>query len=1065
MSYSANQYNYATPLSSTSRLTSDVVTGKNLIDLSVEPTWKTSSKVTVEVHSPNDVTVSSALPGSGWHAAYWDVSDKVEVGSTYTAYCSAEVLASSNTACILTVQTRLESGTRTWYKEKYIASGTSDYFTFSIPADIEYDFIEFRLNSNSSEGSEELYSIRYSNVYLAKEDTLTTWEPYTGGLKHPVDNKYFILSDNKLDGSCYPVSGDAGLWGDELPNADGTLANPFVVTVNESLTINAFRLIGSQYCYPVSFTVKFYSGSTLLSTITETSNNKSEYIKKLTATLNVDSYTIEVTKVSSATSPVRLLNAYNPGYVSRVDTLRVDDSTASEMSFLFDFKFRDSLNVSQAASRKLSTTTRSQDSLKVNQESTSAINNAIAVADTLKAKYTSGNKVMNIIDVAKDSVNVKHNDTSHILNTIDVTKDTLKQLLREKVSHVRNTIDVTSDTLLAKYEELSTPTNIHTVMKSPFRRVFGKVYITYTDPMLDSETTVIAAEAHNSMKEQILDDITKADNANYFTLYENDLTGKYTVNDSESQVGWISDVLSDDEGNFSVPPTLSVQFYARPIVNLTITFDSSRGNIVKDFVVTFTKDDGSTIVKEYTDNDDIQVIIIGGTDEGISDVVDITVTVKRVANPHSPAIIIDMPISSTLLYRGYDDVSELMSVDLLEELTYEDEVEALGGISANEVTIVLDNSLKNFFFNSGSLVSRQLKRNRKIVPWLGAEIVPGEIEWYTLGTFWSYKWDVPANGLTTTVVGFDTIGLLGNTSYSNHQVQRNKSIGELIDLILEDAKKELTFLEWSIEESLYDVVIPYAWFEHSSHAAALRKLSLCYPMHVYCDRSGRVQAKSQKLKLDYYYDVWSDSTNVIDKNYSSLYTVLPNVISVEVTVPTIKNDEQLIEDTTSFVVDGAEDRTFNFNAPYLSNLQVSVDCDSTVTYVYSVYSWGIAMQFTGTGTVRSILCKGSCVDTSTKTVITKQNAMSVKLNGAVTRNVNSEFIQTTDHANVIINRLFTLSEHDKYDALVEYRGDIALTINDPILLQDGIAPDNRYNIKRHELAWNGYLTGSADLNT
>ena len=34
-----------------------------------------------------------------------------------------------------------------------------------------------------------------------------------------------------------------------------------------------------------------------------------------------------------------------------------------------------------------------------------------------------------------------------------------------------------------------------------------------------------------------------------------------------------------------------------------------------------------------------------------------------------------------------------------------------------------------------------------------------------------------------------------------------------------------------------------------------------------------------------------------------------------------------------------------------------------------------------------------------------------------------------------------------------------------VLISNGIAPDNRYNIKRHELHWNGALTGSAYLNT
>ena len=891
----------------------------------------------------------------------------------------------------------------------------------------------------------------------------------TGLLKdtgYPSDKKYFVLGGNTLDGSYYPVSGDVGLWGDALSDANGNLSEPFVVTVNETLTINAIRLIGSQYCYPVAFTIKFYNGSTLLSTVTETNNNNAEYIKKLPATLNVDKYVIEVTKVSSATSPVRLLNAYNPGFVSRVDTLSVKQNAASEMSFLLEFTSKDSLLMKHAESAKPTVVAASTDSLKMRQTDNDLLFNNVHVTDDLKAKESSSTGVLNTIEVTKDSIVVKHGNSSHILNTIDVYKETIKPLVVEKVSHVLNTIDVTTDKLLVQNEPDSRLVNIHTIMKEPFRRIFGKVYITYTDPMLDSETNVtVSSEAYNSVKDQILDDVLEVDNPKYFTLYDNDLTGEYVLNDANSQVGWVSAELSNDDGTFDNPPSLSTTFYARPITTLVITFDDSRGNIAKDFTVTFTKEDGSTVVKQYTDNNDTQVTVITGTEDGISDVVDITVTITRVAKPNMPAIIIDMPISSTILYKGYEDDSNLMSIDLLEELTYEDDIEALGGISANEVSIVLDNSLKNFFFNSKSLVSKQLKRNRKIVPWLGAEIVPGEIEWYTLGTFWSYKWDVPANGLTASVVGFDTIGLLDNTQFTDHQVQVNKSLGELIEYVLVDAKKELTFLEWQIEDSLFDIVIPYAWFEHSSHAAALRKISLCYPLHIYCDRQGRVQARSQKLKLDYYYDTWSDSTNIIDKNYSSLYTVLPNIISVQVTMPSIKDNEQLVNDNTLFTVTDGDERTINFNAPYISNINVSVDCDNSISYTYTVYSWGIVMSFSGSGTVRSILCTGTCLDVSTKTVTSKQNALSVRLNGAVTRNVDSEFIQTTDLANTIINRLFTLSENDKYDATVEYRGDIALTINDPILLLDGIAPDNRYNIKRHELSWNGHLTGSADLNT
>ena len=134
-------------------------------------------------------------------------------------------------------------------------------------------------------------------------------------------------------------------------------------------------------------------------------------------------------------------------------------------------------------------------------------------------------------------------------------------------------------------------------------------------------------------------------------------------------------------------------------------------------------------------------------------------------------------------------------------------------------------------------------------------------------------------------------------------------------------------------------------------------------------------------------------------------------------------------------------------------------------YTYEVYSWCISIVFTGSGTVRSIACSGNVVDISSSSVVTQRDDMSVYVNGAVTRDISSDFIQTRELAATILERVFSLSENDKYDANVEYRGDIALTINDPIRLLDGIAPDNRYNIKRHKLFWNGALSGSADLNT
>lgn len=641
--------------------------------------------------------------------------------------------------------------------------------------------------------------------------------------------------------------------------------------------------------------------------------------------------------------------------------------------------------------------------------------------------------------------------------------DNLSVAVHEPRSTVVNIINKTFDTLSVSSNDVATLTNIHTVMKSPFRRVYGKVYITYTDPMLSSETLVHAdGSAYNSQPAQVLDGDANAA-GRYFTLYNNDLTGDYVLSDVRSHVGWVSDAVSDSEGNFDEPQVLQVSFSSRPINNLVIYFDDSHGSVPKDFSVDFVHENGQVTTKHVSNNYSREASLVSDV---IADVTAIVIKITSTTLPGNPAGIVEIPISSTFLYKGYKEESNLVSIDLLEELTYDDEIEALGGVSANVTTVTLDNSTRDFFFNNtSSPIARQLKRNRKIVPYLGAEIFPGYIEWYPLGTFWSYNWKVPVNGLIATVTGFDTLGLLDTTDFTNHQVLVDNSVGAGLEYVLNDAKRSLDFLEFDIADELYDVRIPYIWFEQGSHTAAIRKLSECYPMHVYCDRNGVIKAMPQKLKLDYFYDSWSDSTNVFSKTYDSLYTTLPNVINVTVVHPVLIVNDQLVTDDTSFDVSVVNSRVLNFGKPCASDFVLTIDCDTTVEYEYTAYSWGVEINFAGTGKVRSIICTGTSVDASATTTLTSRDADSIRYNGAVTRNVSSDFIQTDEQAAMIIDRLRGLSELDKYDATVEYRGDISLTINDPIRLLNGIAPDDRYNIKRHQLFWNGALSGSADLNT
>lgn len=827
---------------------------------------------------------------------------------------------------------------------------------------------------------------------------------FTDASTSVVDKKYFTLFDNKLDGTYYPISGDVGLWGNSLADSNGLLATPFVVTITESKTLGAVIVTGSAYCYPVDLTITVYNGSTALYSETYTGVNTPSRVYVFPATYNVTKYEVSVSRISKPGAVAMLHRSYEAFVVRGVDTLSL-----------------------------------SQEARRVSEpQSTIPI-------------------------MRRDAVSLATRYARHITNSVGASAEHYAMKLAEDTSHIINTITA-RDRLILSLAEQSTLRNIHTVMKDFSRRIYGKVYITYTDPMRSNETSVDSSgTAYNSVLEQVLDG-TKAVTERFFTLYDNDLTGNYRPSTPNSQVGWTSNVLSDANGEFADPPYIIVRFAARPVLQLTLYLDESHECLVEDFVVTFGHPDGTETSRTITGNTETQVELV--TNTLTKEVTSVKITVLKVSKPFYPATIVDIPVVSTVLYVGYRDTSDLVSIDLLEELTYEDDIEALGGVSANEVTVVLDNTERLFSVtNKESPFAKQLQRNRKIVPWLGAEIVPGEIEWYTLGTYWSYSWDVPYDSPTASVRAFDTIGLLGTSPFTDHQVLINASLGSLIDYVMNDAKKTLDFLEWVVADELYDVIIPYAWFQPSNHAAALRRISLCYPMHIYCDRQGRVCAAPQRLRLDYHHDVWSNSTNVISKTFSSLHTVVPNIVTVSVINPKVVENEKLVSDSLVLPINGSLEYILNFNKPYMRDLQLVVDKDSSVSYTYNVYSWGIVFTFTGTGNVRSIECTGTALDKSNTSTISRRDEDSIRSNGMVTRDVAADFIQTHSLATELIDRLFELSGNDKYDVEVEYRGDIALSINDPIKLLDGISPDNRYNIKRHQLSWNGGLTGSADLNT
>lgn len=623
-------------------------------------------------------------------------------------------------------------------------------------------------------------------------------------------------------------------------------------------------------------------------------------------------------------------------------------------------------------------------------------------------------------------------------------------------SFIYNTIKKKQDTASFGINEKSALRNVHTIMKEPNRQVFGKVTVVYFNPLLELVTEIISSGgAHLSNLDQLSDSKTGEMKSNYFTLFDNKLDGSYVPYGKTSQVGWVSKELTDVNGVFSTPPTLSQKFSQRLLSEMSIYFDNNKDTWPTEFDVVIHSNKRENVTITIQDFEGLSWKL----PDDYAEVTQVDFIFKKMNKPFYPATVTELTISSSVTYEQ----DHLVSIDLLEELGYEDTVTNLGCISANEVNITFDNTDKAFFFNNKeSLIAPQLKKNRKVLPYLGAEIVPGVVEWYPLGTFWSYNWNVPSANVIASVTAMDTLSLLDTLSFTEHQVYQNKSVGELFEIILQDAKKQFTLLEWDIDESLYDLIIPYTWFDASSHAQALKRLAKTDMIDVFADRKGRVRCQYRYKATNVPLDTWSDNTNVKSKNYPTLYSDLPNYVEVKITEVTVLKQE-LLNITQAFDISSSNLPSFVFSYPYVDNAEVLIDCDETVVYNYNLYSWGMKITFTGSGKVRSVKVTGDSLSVTTDSSCAAVDEQKINLDGLYKVTIDSEFIQDSDRANKLAKDLLQLASLDAYYVEVDYSGDISLSISDSIKLLNGIAPKENYIISRHELYWDGSLMGSATL--
>ncbi|MDD3892677.1 MAG: hypothetical protein PHE03_10305, partial [Bacteroidales bacterium] len=157
----------------------------------------------------------------------------------------------------------------------------------------------------------------------------------------------------------------------------------------------------------------------------------------------------------------------------------------------------------------------------------------------------------------------------------------------------------------------------------------------------------------------------------------------------DGQMGWWSEQVSQADGTFATPVTLTAEFHSRPIYELLVVGDNACEEYPVNFTIGLYSEDVLVHTETVADNTET---IWQKDIEDINEITKMVLTITKWSHPYRHAKILEFITSIQEVYEGDD----IISINLLEEREVSQGSLPVGNISANEIDIKLNNESRKF---------------------------------------------------------------------------------------------------------------------------------------------------------------------------------------------------------------------------------------------------------------------------------------------------------------------------------------------------------------------------------